>query len=353
MPTQRQCRPAGRAGRAVVEVPDLQPPRVVPLDPLAIDRIVPVLLAGDRLAGPLAELLRAVLAVADALAPQPAPAIVGDSLGVRALDDLAENAGDVLFVVGTVDTGDVEIARSVRLARGVRGKPVGMGLVERFMGAVGVHPGEDGQSVVVRGLGQFSVEIPIAQERRAIVERVLAGVIGDDSAGVENHSLHAGAFPVPAPPVNVVSGRVDLGDVGLAPAERATVPGLGIVAGRRLGGRLLGLPGGDIELGQRGGGREGLLEERATDGWTHVTLRVRLETGVNPASGFRGWRCPTAMVGFFSGFPGRVVEEGPGGYRSPHHGRRPWGAIALEEGTGRSWQSGRPPLQAARPARIL
>ena len=78
----KAIRPARRLGRSVVEVPDLQPPGVVPLDPFAIDRIVPVSLAGDFLCPRAAELLRAVLAMADAFAPESAPAIVGDPLGV-------------------------------------------------------------------------------------------------------------------------------------------------------------------------------------------------------------------------------------------------------------------------------
>src|SRR5574340_907488 len=74
--------------RPVEMVPDLDAPVVVPLDPLAVNRIVPVALLGERLARLLAELPRAVVAIADALASQARPTVVRETLGMAALDDL-------------------------------------------------------------------------------------------------------------------------------------------------------------------------------------------------------------------------------------------------------------------------
>ena len=50
---------------------------------------VPVLLLRERLAGLVAKLARAVFAVADVVALQPAPTVVGEALRVAAFDDLA------------------------------------------------------------------------------------------------------------------------------------------------------------------------------------------------------------------------------------------------------------------------
>ena len=86
-------RPARGFGRAIVRVPDLQPPRVVPLDPLAIDRIVPVLLAGNLLARRARGTSSRSSRNSRCFRAQSAPAIVGDPLGMRALDDLRKMLG--------------------------------------------------------------------------------------------------------------------------------------------------------------------------------------------------------------------------------------------------------------------
>ena len=57
-----------------------------------------------------------------------------------------------------------------------------------------------------------------------MVQRELAGVVGHDPAGVDDHALDPRALPVLPPPGDVVSGRVALGDVGLSPAEHAAIP---------------------------------------------------------------------------------------------------------------------------------
>ena len=46
---------------------------------------------------------------------------------------------------------------------GIDGEPVGVGSVEVLVGAVGVHAGEDEQAVLVGGLGEFAVEVAVAQ----------------------------------------------------------------------------------------------------------------------------------------------------------------------------------------------
>ena len=157
-------------------------------------------------------------AVTGTFAVEPAPAIVGDALGVRPLDDLAQDAGDVLVVVRAIDARDVELARAVGLARVVDGEPVGVGSVEGLVGTVGVHAGEDEQAVLVGGLSQLAVEIAVPQTLRSMVKRELAGVVGHDAARVEDDPLHSCFSPVAPPPHDVVARRVDLGDIGLPPA---------------------------------------------------------------------------------------------------------------------------------------
>ena len=157
---------AARGFRGAVEqVPDLQPPVVVPLDPLRgrpgrSSRAC----CGSGCAGLVAELALAVGAVADAVAPQAGPTVVGEALGVAALDDLGQHAGDVLVVVGAVDAGDVLVRGAIGLAGGVAREPVRMRLVEILGHAVGVHARQHHQAVLVRGLGQLAVEVAVAEE---------------------------------------------------------------------------------------------------------------------------------------------------------------------------------------------
>ena len=203
----------------------LQAAVVVPEYPLPVQRVVPVLPRRDGLAGAVAEPALTVARSSRAFPVQSAPAIVGDPLGVRPLDDLAQDAGDVLVVVGAVDARDVQLASAIGLARAVDGEPVGVGSVEGLVGAVGVHAGEDEQAVLVGRLGQLAVEIAVPQGLRSMVERELAGVVGHDAAGVEDHPLDPRVSPVAPPPRDVVARRVDLGDIGLAPAQGSAIPG--------------------------------------------------------------------------------------------------------------------------------
>ena len=217
-------RPARLTGRAVVQVPDFETAVVVPEDPLPVQRIVPVLSRGDSLASAVAKPALTMRTVTGALSVQPAPAIVGDPLGMRPLDDLVQDARDVFVVVGTVDARDVEFTRPIGPARAVNGEPVGMGSVKSLMGTVGVHAGENEQAVLVGRLGELAVEITVAQGLRAMVERELAGEVGHDSARVEDHSLDPGVSPVTPPPRDVVVGRVNFGDIGLTPAQGSAIP---------------------------------------------------------------------------------------------------------------------------------
>ena len=165
-----------------------------------------------------------MLAIADAAAIQAAPTVVGDALGVRALDDLAQHVRQVLLVVRAVDARHVEVAGPVRLAGGVHGEPVGMRLVERFVGTVGIHAGQHRQTILMGRTGQFAVKVAVAQRRRTVLQRELAGIVGDDAAGIDDDALHLRPFPVLPPPGDVVARRVDLGDVRLPPAVRPPIP---------------------------------------------------------------------------------------------------------------------------------
>ena len=71
---------AGFARDAIVGIPQLHSPGVVPLNPLAVDRVVPVALGGEILAGAIAKFGDAVFAVADAAAIDAVPDVVGEPL---------------------------------------------------------------------------------------------------------------------------------------------------------------------------------------------------------------------------------------------------------------------------------
>ena len=60
----------------------------------------------------------------------------------------------------------------------------------------------------------------------------LCGIIGNDTARVDDHTLRIGLFPVFAPPVDVVLRRVFLCDVYLPPARDPLIPGIGADSGQ-------------------------------------------------------------------------------------------------------------------------
>ncbi len=100
-----------------------------------------------------------------------------------------------------------------------------MGLIESLVGAVRVHASKDEQAVFVGGLSQFAVEVPVPQSLGSMVQWKLAGVVGDNTARIENDPLHPRFSPVAPPPRDVVARGIDLGDVGLPPAQSSTIPG--------------------------------------------------------------------------------------------------------------------------------
>ena len=53
---------------------------------------------------------------------------------------------------------------------------------------------------------------------------ILARVVGDDAAGVDDHGLDLRALPLRAPPGDVVADGILLRDVGLAPEVGAAIP---------------------------------------------------------------------------------------------------------------------------------
>src|SRR5262249_24450270 len=111
-------------GRTIVHVPDLDAPRVIPIDPLAVDWIAPILLARQIGSGFVAKLTRAVFAIADAFPPKAAPAIVRETLRVAALDNLGENSREILVVVRAVHASYILISGAIRIAAAVAREPV-------------------------------------------------------------------------------------------------------------------------------------------------------------------------------------------------------------------------------------
>ena len=233
-------RATGGFGGAIVQVPDLEAPRVVPLDPLPIDGIAPIVLGGERATAFIAELPLAIFAIADAVAIKPAPTVVGESFGVAALDDLGEYRRKVFVVIGAIDAGDELFGGPVRFAAAVAGEPIGMLEEEILRRAIRIHARHHDQPVVMRGFREIAVQIAAAEKFRAVLKRVLARIIGDDTAGIDDHALHLGALPEFAPPGNVITLRIFLRDIGLAPAICAPIPrisGGGVDAGRSSDGR--------------------------------------------------------------------------------------------------------------------
>jgi hypothetical protein len=67
-----------------------------------------------------------------------------------------------------------------------------------------------------------------------VVEGKLAGVIRNDSASVDDYSLHERPFPVLAPPRNVVTDWITLRDIRLPPPNRSPIPRRGVFGDRAL-----------------------------------------------------------------------------------------------------------------------
>src|SRR5215831_13187161 len=100
-----------------------------------------------------------------------------------------------------------------------------MSRIEFLVSTVGIHTSEDRESVGVRGFEQFAQQVASIQCLWTVLERVLAGVVGNDASRVNNDSLDPGAFPMLAPPEDIVITSICLCDIGLAPPQDPAEPG--------------------------------------------------------------------------------------------------------------------------------
>ena len=128
---------------------------------------------------------------------------------------------------------DEQVARFVRLARRIHGKPIRVRLVELLMRAIRVHAGKHDEPVIVRGAAELAEQVAPTQVLGRAVQRHPARIVRHDAAGVDDDALGVGSLPVLAPPGDVVARGVNLRDVRLAPAEGAPVPRQGAGRGRR------------------------------------------------------------------------------------------------------------------------
>src|SRR5256885_17075268 len=104
----------------------------------------------------------------------------------------------------------------MRAAGGIDAEPIRVSLIEFFGSTAGIHAGQNGDAVSPGGVQKFAKEIAVAEKLSPAVQRILTGVIGDDAASVDDDALNASAFPVIAPPGDVVTSDIEFGDVGLA-----------------------------------------------------------------------------------------------------------------------------------------
>src|SRR5471030_1689047 len=175
-----------RNERLWLEMEPLFMPMYRQLGPPAVDGVVPVFAHGNGFAGGGAELARAVVAAANAVARQAAPTVVGETFRVAAFDDFGEDAGDVLVVVGAVDAGNELVGGVVRIARRIAREPIRMAADEFLGGAIAVHAGQHRESILVRRFGKLAIEIAPVEELGLAMEREPAGIVGDDAAGVDD-----------------------------------------------------------------------------------------------------------------------------------------------------------------------
>ena len=80
---------------------------------------------------------------------EPAPAIVGEALQVRTLDDLGQHGWQLLVVIGAVDARDVLVASAIRLARRLPGVPVRVGASHKNWAVFEVKSFLDHEVVVI------------------------------------------------------------------------------------------------------------------------------------------------------------------------------------------------------------
>src|SRR5262249_11169786 len=78
--------------------------------------------------------------------------------------------------------------------------------------------------VLMCGTAEFAEQVPAVQMLRWVMKRNLAGIVGDDSSGVNDDALGLRFLPIIAPPANVVTNRIYLRDVSLSPAGDPSIP---------------------------------------------------------------------------------------------------------------------------------
>ncbi len=204
------------------------------------------------------------------------PVVVRDAVGPIAAHDLAQDRGQVLAVVRPVDARDVQTRDHVRLAARIVREPVRMSAIKLFVRAVRVHAREYREAILARGARELAEQVAIAELARAAMKRHLRRVVSHDAARVEHDSLHARALPVRAPEIDVDALRVDLGEIGLAPAQRVFEPGTHAVRGA-----------GDIRQRRRG------YQARAA-GLEDIAARNAQTENPSFVSGSVRTRCPIA-----------------------------------------------------------
>jgi len=165
-----------------------------------------------------------MFAEARTAAAKSAPTVVGESLGMVACDDFAQDRRDVFLVVWAVDAGDEKVTRLIRLVGGVYGEPVRTGLKAVRVRPIRVHASEDRKPVLMRSAAQLAEQVTPVKVFCLAMKGHLTGVIGNDTTSVDDDPLDVGALPVTAPPSDVIALRVNLGDIGLPPACDAPKP---------------------------------------------------------------------------------------------------------------------------------
>ncbi len=225
--------PAHLVRDAVVLVPDLRPACVAPPHPRPVRRVVPVHACGEIRRRGRAEPCPAVVAGADPVLPEPAPAVVGEAVGPIALGDLAQDRGHALPDPGAVHAHRVEVAPLERLPSRVAGEPARVVAEDLLVGAGRVHPGQNREPGRPRRREDLAEEVAPVERGRAVVPGEARGVEGHDPAGVDDHALGAHALPVVGPEPLVVRRRVLLVEVRLHPAAGAEEPGTARVVERR------------------------------------------------------------------------------------------------------------------------
>src|ERR1051326_3633960 len=216
--------PTGVAGDPIVQLPVAHAARVAQGDPLTVRRVTPISLRWQRASGRIPKDTRTIHTVADARAFESAPAVVGDSVRMAALDDFAQDVCKKLIVVGTVDARDVQVFGTVWPPFAVDGEPVRVLDVEACVGAIGIHTRQHRQTILTRGTDDLAIEVPVAQLQRAMVERELARVISHNAARIDNDALNPCPAPLFAPERRVITNGVNLGEIGLAPTIDPCVP---------------------------------------------------------------------------------------------------------------------------------